>query len=1774
MYVYLQKSMTHKKTTGSRTYSGGDNEMFLKRALEKILSEKDIKRTQHAQLKKACETALSEVTKEIQNTRVNESSVLPSITVQQSNVNAEKYFLPFELACASNHPRMVETSLDCLQKLLLHGHLMGTIPDPMDVSKLLIDRIVSTICLCFRGVQTEEQVELQIIKALLTIMTSQTIEIHQRSVLQIIKTCFNIYLTSRSKINEATAQGSLSQMLNGIFSKMEQKLSLLNERRRQLDSRSTSQQRQRQEPLDDNTTISDISLSTMKTNEEEIISESIINEDEILVKDILDELVEKICYDEATQQQRSTNLTTNEIIEEAHSLHEDILTTIPSTTALSYQSNGETETTISTSLSSDELSADNYFKNAFYVFRALCKLSDRDIKDKTNTDPRTNLDLKSRIFSLRLIMQILQTSGPTFRTSEDFLNVIKTYLCVSLSRNGVSAIPELFEMALYNFVELLDKFKQHLKVQIEVLFREIFLTILETTTSSFRHKWLVIQTLAKISADAQIIVDLFINYDCSMRSANIFERLVIVLSRAAQGRQAVELGCSQIEEHNLRMKGLECLVSILRCMVDWSKDLYVNPHLQSNLGPDTKPLNENGDHDSGRSSSGVDGSMKRTDSVGSINSSHSNSGLSSESWKNPGDYEAVRQRKELFEKGCDIFNQDPKKGLQFLIDKNLVHQEAEDVAQFFHSYQDVLDKTLIGDFLGENTKYHKEVMYVYIDQLDFNKMDFLAALRKFLAGFRLPGEAQKIDRLMEKFAARYCECNSNLGIFASADAAYVLAYSVIMLTTDLHSKNVKKKMTKEQYIKMNRGINESRDLPEEFLSKIYDEIENEEIKLKITTAGLRRGAGVSGTSVGISGKPESITSDKQRQLLFNIQMKDVEVIARDLMSNAGTIRELFTIAKHLEHVRPMFQKAWSPCLAAFSVGLQDTDNIDLAMLCLTGLSYAIRIACIFRMELERNAFVQALSRFTLLTATSQVTEIKAKNVECLKTLITVAQTDGNYLGEAWYEILKCISQLELAQLFGVNAQKSRMPVTNHHHYPSQLSNSTATFNLPFDNLFYSDKNPHNKRLHPLNEQIQETSSQSIVVSVDRIFSGSARLDGDAIVAFVRSLCHVSMDELYSSTPRMFSLLKVVEISYYNMGRIRLQWSRIWEIVGEHFNKVACNPLQDVAFFAVDSLRQLSMKFLEKGEFLNFRFQKEFLKPFEHIMKKNSSSTIHDMVVRCVTHLVDSQAKNIKSGWKNIFSVFQMAAADTDASIVELAFQTCTHIITTVFDRHFASVLDSFQDAVKCLSEFACNASFPDTSMEAIRLIRQCAKYVAEKPHMFNEHAGEDLINVPEEDRVWVKGWFPVLFELSCIINRCKLDVRTRALTVMFEIMKYYGETFTQNWWKELFNVVFRIFDNMKLPDTQIEKIEWMTTTCNHALYAIVDVFTQFFDDMADSLVEDLYSQLKWCVNQDNEQLAKSGINCLENFVIACGQRFTPQIWERTCACILEIFRSTLPEALMTWRPDTDSSTMTTIIETSMLDRTYSSFDHAAVESASSQHNRLKHGGSVASLNSSTSTEGGEQELRQRYSSSGSSERTRPNSDYRLFQILTIKCVVQLELIQAIDNIVFYPSTSKKEDLQNIAVAQALASCIPGQHNQFTLSDESRDDQGMYQYMSIDQLLLLVDCLIESHIFARTFNSNHEQRNLLWKSGYRGKAKPNLLIQETHSIACAFRILFRLYNNTSRRECWDTLRRRIIRLTRDTLEYYLTLQSESHRDAWTSVLLLLYSKLLKLDDERV
>lgn len=61
----------------------------------------------------------------------------------------------------------------------------------------------------------------------------------------------------------------------------------------------------------------------------------------------------------------------------------------------------------------------------------------------------------------------------------------------------------------------------------------------------------------------------------------------------------------------------------------------------------------------------------------------------------------------------------------------------------------------LGDYLGQIDEFPLAIMHAYVDAMKFKGMKFDHALRLFLNGFRLPGEAQKIDRLMEKFAERY-----------------------------------------------------------------------------------------------------------------------------------------------------------------------------------------------------------------------------------------------------------------------------------------------------------------------------------------------------------------------------------------------------------------------------------------------------------------------------------------------------------------------------------------------------------------------------------------------------------------------------------------------------------------------------------------------------------------------------------------------------------------------------------------------------------------------------------------------------------------------------------------------------------------------------------------------------------------------------------------------------------------------------------------------------------
>lgn len=790
---------------------------------------------------------------------------------------------------------------------------------------------------------------------------------------------------------------------------------------------------------------------------------------------------------------------------------------------------------------------------------------------------------------------------------------------------------------------------------------------------------------------------------------------------------------------------------------------------------------------------------------------------------------------------------------------------------------------MIGEFLGEPDPKNVEIMHAFVDYMNFRRTSIVDALRQFLQSFRLPGEAQKIDRFMLKFAERYIQHNP--GTFANADTAYVLAFSIIMLNTDMHSMQVKNRMTKAEFLRNNRGIDDGSDLPAEYLESIYEDIGREEIRMKeeVQAESMRQLGGKGGDDGAISSGARATVSavmgNKTEQLLRSMARSNRHTRAgrdtrskhhgsdggmtgttasslpgipgmvksssmastsrsstpdpsslhtsksghhRRLSGGAGNGSNRFHAASSGGHVRPMFELGWMAFLAALSSPLQDPSEEDgeVVRVALRGFTLSIHIIGLYDLELERDAFISTLAKCTML---GNLREMRWKHVLVVRSLLDMALTEGNALGRGWYDVLVCISQLERFQSIADGTLDESVPDLRRGPAPAIGVTPTAGAHSsaggPKSTLFTS-------------QVAAESRSQSIVVAVDRLFNSTIHLTGGAIVEFVDALCRVSWEEIQASAelehPRMYSLQKLVEISYYNMGRIRMEWSRVWSTLGEHFNQVGTHANQNAAFFALDSLRQLSMKFLEKEELEHFRFQREFLRPFQFILVHNRSIAIKDMVLRCVGQLITagSSEGNIRSGWRTALAVYGEAAKETHEAIVLMAFDA----VRSIYLERYQAVRDngSLPDLMGALVEFARNSHrFQKTALQAIELYRQAMSRLGEEGILEEEEGGGKIrtgkgpvlsITSPTASASPTEAtgavttassptevvWYPILHGLyQVVMDSADLEVRTRALDDLFEAVEQHGHAFPESFWQLLFeSVLFPLFNDLKQPGSE------------------------------------------------------------------------------------------------------------------------------------------------------------------------------------------------------------------------------------------------------------------------------------------------------------------------------------------------------------------------------------
>lgn len=192
-----------------------------------------------------------------------------------------------------------------------------------------------------------------------------------------------------------------------------------------------------------------------------------------------------------------------------------------------------------------------------------------------------------------------------------------------------------------------------------------------------------------------------------------------------------------------------------------------------------------------------------------------------------------RQRKRMYRIGLNLFNKRPEKGIKYLIERRFVDNSPMAVAKFLISRKG-LSKQMIGEFLGNLQKqFNSEALEYFTEEIDLSGLQVDVALRKFQSHFRMPGEAQKIERLVEAFAHRFCMCNPDqVKKHRSPETVFLLSFAIIMLNTDLHNASIKpnKKMKLEDFIRNLRGIDDGEDIDRDLLTGIYERIKAIEFK--------------------------------------------------------------------------------------------------------------------------------------------------------------------------------------------------------------------------------------------------------------------------------------------------------------------------------------------------------------------------------------------------------------------------------------------------------------------------------------------------------------------------------------------------------------------------------------------------------------------------------------------------------------------------------------------------------------------------------------------------------------------------------------------------------------------------------------------------------------------------------------------------------------------------------------------------------------------------------
>ncbi|CAD8047195.1 unnamed protein product [Paramecium sonneborni] len=385
--------------------------------------------------------------------------------------------------------------------------------------------------------------------------------------------------------------------------------------------------------------------------------------------------------------------------------------------------------------------------------------------------------------------------------------------------------------------------------------------------------------------------------------------------------------------------------------------------------------------------------------------------------------------------------------------------------------------------------------------------------------------------------------------------------------------------------------------------------------------------------------------------------------------------------------------------------------------------------------------------------------------------------------------------------------------------------------------------------------------------IEKVFVFSKDLDNQSIEEFIIQLCQLSKQEIFQKN-RIYSLQKLVEVSDYNMDRVKVIWNRLWSIVSNHIQEAVSLRVKKITIFAVDSLKQLNIKFLQKEELYNIQFQREVLKPFE-LIYAHSDVDEKEFILLCVKQILQNSKTYIKSGYKVIFNLINVGLKEENDKISKLAFDLLKFI--EIQESILIDLIQTYQILGKKDDE--------NMAINSIQFVKQCQSYMITQ----------------EQQTLQV----PLLGILSNLAGDKRIQIQTQAVETLFYILQEKGSLFNEEYWIMIFSSVLRpIFDEIQFTLSTNPELNqyWFKDSCQKVFQNISSLIKMHYTKLKGQL-SDFLKLFQNCIQNQNEKLAQLSIQAFKTMIMDKGVQFEQKDWEQILLFIQQMLKYTIPTKL-------------------------------------------------------------------------------------------------------------------------------------------------------------------------------------------------------------------------------------------------------------------------------------